>query len=421
MQVFQDLLKNHYESSLQNDILSNLRQKAWDHFLKLGLPQPKGSAFSYVSLRRLYSQEFVLPQKDLPTFDFSSSILPECEGSVLVFVDGFFQKSLSQMDQIPKKVVILNLSDAMKSYGVFLQNHITQALKEEKLSFAALNAALQTDGMFLYAPADVEYKKPIQLIHIVTKPSSFLSPRFQIYVGKRSSLSFYQTFISKIEEPYFMNHLTDVQAEEESLVKWTEDLQPYLKGVHLHSFRATVKKSASLKYVGAVQGSKCCFQDFKVALLEEHANCDLSGLIFSKEDHEAHTRVLIDHRAPHTYSSQLFKTLLTDQAKSSFSGNIYVRDLAQKTRAYQLNRNLLLSDSASVYTVPNLEIFADDVKASHGASVSMPNEEEIFYLKSRGLSSTLAEKVLVKAFAKEILDKTFLLKNLNERICDEIT
>ena len=153
------------------------------------------------------------------------------------------------------------------------------------------------------------------------------------------------------------------------------------------------------------EGAKTVREDYKIALNGENGEADLNGLWVLKEKNECHVNVMIEHVAPHCRSNQLFKGVLDDFARSSFEGKIWVRKEAQKTDAFQLNNNLLLSDHANADSKPNLEIFADDVKASHGSTMGQVDEEQLFYLKTRGFSKEVAEKFLVRAFCQEVLQK----------------
>jgi Fe-S cluster assembly protein SufD len=178
--------------------------------------------------------------------------------------------------------------------------------------------------------------------------------------------------------------------------------------------RATLRKESSYKLLTYTRGSKSVRQDYQFSLLGEGALVELKGLAELSGQRQAHTSVLVDHQAPHTRSQQLYKQILTDAAQGSFMGKILVQPLAQQTQAYQLNKNLILSPRAQSFSKPNLEIFADDVKASHGATVSQLDEAQLFYLKTRGLSDDEARALLISGFSKEIISQIplWILKSI---------
>ncbi len=405
--AFENQLSGAYEKLPEDDILKSWRMRAWDHFLELGLPTKKNEDFAHVGLQKIFSEDFTLAKpQTLSREEILPHVLPECAGSYLVFINGFFDEELSDTKNVSEKVVLMNLAFAMKSYGVFMQNRLAKTLKEDSNPFTALNAALQGKGIFLYLPPGIEVERPIQILNItLAEKNTISSPRIQVYVGKNSQLTCCQTQISLGQNAHFQNSLIDAQIEENAKLHWYDQGTFSEQGYYLSSRRASLKQDAHFKCIGYQVGSKVCHQDTRIVLAEEGATCDYKYLSLVDGILEASTLVRIDHAAPHTTSSQLKKSMLKERAKASFEGKIVVSSVAQKTEAYQLSRSLLLSDLANSYAKPNLEIFADDVKASHGSTTSMIDEEELFYLQSRGLSLEDAEKLLANAFCKEIMQE----------------
>jgi len=402
--AFENLLSGAFEKLPEDDILKAWRMRAWDHFLELGLPTKKNEDFAHVGLQKIFSENFTLAKPhSLSREEILPHVLPECAGSYLVFINGFFDEELSDTKNTSEKVVLMNLAFAMKSYGVFMQNRLAKTLKEDLNPFTALNAALQGKGIFLYLPPGIEAIRPIQILNItLAEKNTISSPRLQIYVGKNSQLSCFQTQIDLGQNTHFQNSVMDAQIEENAKLYWYEQGTFAEEGYYISSKRASLKQDAHFKCIGYQVGSKVCYQDTRIVLAEEKSSCDYKYLSLVDGANEASTLVRVDHTAPHTESSQLKKSMLKGSAKASFEGKIVVNAIAQKTDAYQMSRSLLLSDKANSYAKPNLEVFADDVKASHGSTTSMIDEEELFYLQSRGLSEEDAEKLLANAFCKEI-------------------
>jgi len=383
------------------------RELGWNRYLHLGLPTKKNEVYRYVKLRTLFSLGNKGRSDAVSTDAIAPYILDECRRSYLVFINGRYSPELSNLTALPKKVTVLELKNAVKTFGAFLSNHWTRALGEETDPFVALNAALQENGAFLYIPPDTRVDAPIQMIHATT---GFLTnPKVQCFIGARSELTLVSSHAALEGTSYGINHVTDLHCEEESRVTLYQTTfgEPQ-SGWHLEATRASLKKEARFDCVKTTPGSESTRYDAKVHLLGENAEASLTSLSCLRGKREAHDNVWIHHHVPSCRSNQLYKSVLSDHGHSSFEGKIYVEREAQQTEAYQLNANLLLSDDARAESKPNLEIFADDVRASHGATFGQLEEEELFYLKTRGLSDERAKAILVGGFCEEVLEKVSL-------------
>lgn len=370
------MLDTHWAEFLNlKDPLINTRKKAWDRFEEIGLPRSKQEAFQY------FKKELAYPK---PAEQKALNIEPR---GGFVFVDGFFDESLSKF---PEGLISMPIEKAMKSYGLFLQTRMAKVISEETDPFAALNAAFQGSGAFLYVPPNC--KAALQLTQIYTS-EEMASPRLHIYLGRNSHLEIEQISQGKSG---FSNTLLDFVLDEGADLKLIDRTVGDFQAI-----RGLLKKNAHLKTVSLTDVLRT---SLKIQLREEGASAELYGLAQLKGDTQAHFHALVEHAAPNTTSRQHFKSVLEDQSRFSFEGKIYVHPQAQKTAAYQLNNNLILSDEATANAKPNLQVFADDVKASHGATVGRLDEEELFYLRSRGLDLEQARGWLVNGFCKEILD-----------------
>lgn len=358
------------------DPLVNFRKKGWDLFESIGLPRPKQEAFQYLSLKN-------------PIFPKLAERKTHSREPIagLCFVDGYFEESLSQ---VAAPMICLPLEQAMRSYGLLLQSRMTKGFKEEIDPFAALNGAFQGRGAFLYIPP--KCKAALHLSQIFTD-ASMASPRIHIYLGRNAQLELTQ---DSEGNSGFCNSFLDFSLDEGSQLIFKDTHEG-----HFQAIRATLKRDSKLK---TVLLGKQIRNSMKVQLTEENSEVEIFGLSRLDKDTQSHVHVTVEHIAPHTRSRQHFKSVLKDQSRFSFEGKILVRPEAQKTEAYQLNNNLLLSDEAVTNAKPNLEIFADDVKASHGATIGQLDEEQLFYLRSRGLSLAQAREWLIEGFCKEILD-----------------
>lgn len=382
-------------------------KRAWDRFREIGLPTTKSHAYGYVPVRKLATQEFVTPPETAVTPEhLAPFILPETKNSYLVFINGQFSPTLSCTDAIGKQLVIAPLSKAIKTYGTLLAHRWNEAIKEETDPFVLLNAALHQDGVFLYLPPGYHQETPIQLLHFIhLKEGSFLiAPKVSVFAGKGSEITLVSSLGTHSGNGFFYNVTTEFSLDEGAKVDYVqESLSLPSQAWHFDATRAQLKRDAIFNAISMTKGSILTRRDYKISLIGENAEATLKGLSQLSEKREAHINVLMSHLAPHCRSFQLFKSIVNDVSRSSFEGKILVDSIAQKTEAFQRNCSLLLNDYAQVFSKPNLEIFADDVKASHGATVGQLDQEQVFYLLSRGFTKPEAEKLLISGFAGEIL------------------
>lgn len=419
---FQSLLERLYVESINTEkspFLQKIRSKAWDHFLELGLPDKRTEVFRYIRLKNLYSQTFLLPPQkvSIAQDQVLPHIYPECKNSLLVFVNGQFNLELSNLEALPKRLVITSLVNATRTYGALLNNQWAKTMKEETDPFAILNAALHSEGAFVYLPPKSVIETPIQILHLIDaeEKSFLLMPRLHVFLGAQSEAHIYSTQARISGKNTFTNQLIDFSIEDDAHIKYIHfSCGLFADAWHFDAMRAHLKRNSTLKTILITEGSKTVRHDYRVVLAGENAEALLNGVAMLSEKREAHAHVLMEHQAPNCHSMQLFKNALNDASRSGFEGKILVRQLAQKTEAYQLNQNLMLSDAAHADSKPNLEIFADDVKASHGATVGQLDQEQLFYMKTRGFSEVEAKTLLVYGFCKEVIDMMTLPSALHQ-------
>jgi Fe-S cluster assembly protein SufD len=323
-----------------------------------------------------------------------------------VFVNGHYQPDLSLLKNVPSKVVVSLLTDATRTYGAFLNNQWAKGMKEETDPFAAFNGALHQNGAFLYIPPRTVLEVPIQILHLVdSADGTLVMPRIHVSLGIQADAKFvFKTTLLNTTH-YGINQVAEFALDEGARADITQVVENEANtGWHLDALRGQLKRDSRLHCVALTKGSLTTRFDYRVGLGGENGEALLQGLWTLSEKREAHIHVLIDHQAPYCRSNQLFKGVLSDFSRSSFEGKIMVRQAAQKTEAFQLNNNLLLSERANADSKPNLEIFADDVKASHGATIGQLDSEQLFYLKTRGLHDQVAKTLLIDGFCKEVTD-----------------
>lgn len=359
------------EQRLPRDPLFEWRKKGWDRFCQFEMPWLRNLSFPEPA--------------PVPLAKLSSP-----SSFCVVFIDGFFSE---EMSRLPSSLICLPLDQAIRSYPLFLHNRIARTLKGEHNPLAALNLAFQGKGAFLYLPPQTVLKEPLEIVHLFTS-DQMATPRLMLYLGQGASLH----LVQQIEKASFCNGAIDAVLEKGATLFLREE-QTASKA-YFQNIRALLKTESRFQFALYAAGSSRT--SLHIELAEENSEALLQGVSQLHEENELHLSTLVEHQAPMTRSRQHFKGVLRDQSRSSFEGKIFVRPQAQKTEAYQLNNHLLLSDGAMASTKPNLEIFADDVKASHGATVAQLDEEELFYLRSRGLSALEARQWLIEGFCHEL-------------------
>jgi len=409
---FSEALKKCFERSALGHPFEKFKIKAWEAFKEKGLPTKKDEVFRYIKLHYLYAKEYSesFLKSSLTKNDIAGHILEECKNSFLVFVNGNFSKELSNTEALSEKIVISPLKEAFRSYSALLTSQWNKIGKEETDPFALLNFALHDEGAFVYIPPNVVSDVPLQVLNIIdSEDALFTFPRLQLFMGKSSRLQVMSTHVNLSSNECCINQVAEFSIEENATLQFVQANTHAAENVwHFDAARASLKRDAFFEVAAATEGSACVRNDYRVVLAGANAEASLNGVWMLKDEREAHNHVLIDHQAPNCISRQLYKGALDDRGHSSFEGKILVRPEAQQTNAFQLNNNLLLSDQASAESKPNLEIFADDVKASHGATVGQLDREELFYMKTRGFSDAVAKNLLINGFCQEVVDKIMI-------------
>lgn len=394
--------------STQGDLLF---ESPWQLVKKQGLPTRKNEDYKYIQLKPLiktvqasqrssstYSSDEVNNLIDQYLNQYSSE-------SCIVYMDGSFNSEYSRLSAIENEgVEVLPMTEAATDYSAFVRKRWTELLSIEKDLFYLLAMANASQGAFVYIPQKTVCKKPLLTIHFSSSSQSALSlPFMQVYTAKESSIQIIEVnaMKGKVQLAKGIDVICDQAAHAQLLISPTDDSIENL----FYGVRASVKQDASFKSSYLSTGAKLQRYDYHILLQGENGSADLRGVNCLKDENQCHGRVLIEHQSPLCHSNQYFRSVLDDRSKSSFNGKIYVHQIAQKTEAYQLDQKIVLNDKAQAYTKPNLEIFADDVKASHGATIGKLDEEQIFYMRTRGLSVDKARSVLLKGFAEEVFEE----------------
>ncbi len=390
--------------------LTRLRENAMSRFEELGFPTPKDEEWKYTNVAAIARTDFSPWQQgeSLGSLD-DNLFVPEARNSQLVFVNGTLRHDLSSLSGLPKEVVAMGLSQAIadENYSEIVRTHLARQADYVASGFVALNTAFAFDGAFVLIPKDVAVDSPIHLLFI-TDPSekngaSF--PRVLVVADVNSQATLIESHIATRDEQYFTNAVVEVVLKSGAKVEHYKVQRESSAAFHVANTAADLGANSSYNSTAINFGGQLSRHDVRVTMDNEGAECWVDGLYIVAGNQHTDTHSVIDHRKPHCTSHQLYKGILDGKSRAVFNGKIFVRHDAQKTDAMQTNKNLLLSNEARVDTKPQLEILADDVKCAHGAAVGQIDEEELFYLKARGIHPDLARNLLTYGFAEEVIGK----------------
>jgi Fe-S cluster assembly protein SufD len=391
--------------------LQDLRDRGASRFAALGFPTVRDEEWRFTNVAPIAATEFRpagtdnIRPADADLADYVYSEAP-CR---IVVVDGQFAAELSRADGLPGGVRIGSLAAAVTEQPEIVQRYLGQLADFGTKAFTALNTALAADGAYVYVPDGVVLEQPLHLLFVSTaSPSSgpiMTTARTLIVAGDRSQLRVVETYAGPRGAKYFTNAVTEIVAGENAVVDHYKVQQESLEAFHVASMHVHAARSATFSSHSFSLGGRLVRNDASALLDGEGAECTLNGLYLADGERLVDNHTTIDHAKAHCPSHEIYKGILGGKARAVFNGKIIVRPDAQKTDAKQTNRALLLSDDASINTKPQLEIFADDVKCTHGAAIGQLDEDAIFYLRARGLTYFEARDMLIHAFAGDILDR----------------
>ena len=328
-------------------------------------------------------------------------------GHRLIFVNGFFCAQLSSIKPVTGGVRIENISATLAKDSALIEQHLGKYAHTAGNTFAALNQAFFTDGAFIFVPKGVEVAEPVQLIYISSAKQNgeTILPRNLVIAEANSKLTVVESYISTGNVGYFTNAVTEIFAGDNARVEHVKLQDEAAEAFHIATIAGEFGRTSNVSVHSFALGAKISRNNIRTKLAGEGLECILNGLYLTKDEQLADHHMIVEHAQPHCASHEYFNGILDDKSKGVFHGRILVREIAQKTDAKQTNKNLLLSDDATADTKPQLEIYADDVKCTHGATIGQLNNESIFYLRARGIGSDMARQMLIHAFAGEIIER----------------
>ena len=406
-----------------------LRKAGICRFAELGLPTPKHEDWRFTNVAPLAQLPFepLAEPSEAPRSSLTIDQLPlaDIPGDRLVFVDGHYSDELSRRVAHENGVTVTSLVHALEADSAQVRAHLGRGVGEADNAFAALNAAYFTDGAFIHVPAGKTLEAPVHLLFFSTcaTPGAATHVRNLIVAERGSRATVIESYGGVPNAACVNNAVTEMVVQEGAAIEHCK-LQDEAPAVfHLAALQARLERDARLTAHSIALGARLFRQNIHTVLDGEGIECVLNGLYLAAGSQLMDHHMVVDHAQPHCDSHEYFNGILAGRSRGVFHGRILVREHAQKTDAKQTNKNLLLSDDATIDTKPQLEIYADDVKCTHGATIGQLNPESIYYLRSRGIGLEQARRMLIHAFAGEIVERiqhTPLREELDRLVWDRL-
>ncbi len=401
------------------NFISDIRKKGFKSFNKAGLPTTRNEEWKYTGpgISNLFKKEYHLVEDEtensISISDINLNRLPGSKNAdELIFVNGKYNEGLSTIRSSENELIVLPLEKAAEgTYKEIINAHLDKSSLVIKDGIHALNTSFIYGGVFIYVNKKQVLDHPVYVYHFsdARENHTLSQPRSLVYVDESAKLQLVETFVTIGTMDSFTNGVMEVVVNTNAIVEYYK--------VQNDTVNASQVSTTHIRQIG-----KCYVHAVTISLngdvirnnmnllMEEAGNeAHLYGLYLLKGKTHVDNHTLVDNKKPNCFSNEFYKGILDDSSTGVFSGKIFVRPDAQKTNAYQSNKNILLSDNATINTKPQLEIFADDVKCSHGCTIGQLDEEALFYLRTRGISKEHAQSMLLKAFAEDIVSQIKLI------------
>lgn len=403
----ENLLISEFEAS-KSTLFGNreLRELAIKSFSKQGFPNRKSEEYKYINVDLMLKDGFASAEDKTVTFEQIEHLNFLKNAVTVVIQNGCFIQELSKTTDLPKGLTICSLAEASKKHASAFENNYCKVVDINADPFIALNTAMAKDGVFIRVEKNAIIETPIHIIHISTaNNNSIIHPRNLIVIEENAQakiIESYETVDSTAKT--FNNALTEVIVNANAIVDHYKIQDESEWGYLVNTTHAIQKQySVFTTHTFTLSGS-LVRNNLNIILADTDIENHLNGLYLTRGTQVVDNHTLVDHRMPNCNSNELYKGIIDEKSSATFNGKIFVRKDAQKTNAFQSNKNILLSDDGTINTKPQLEIYADDVKCSHGTSTGKLDTEKVFYLRARGLSESSAKKLLMHAFASEVTD-----------------
>jgi Fe-S cluster assembly protein SufD len=389
--------------------LRNLRRNAFARFCEVGFPTTHDEDWRFTNVSSLAQTSFQLARDDRRLLSASQIKPYSVTGAAcqLVFVNGRFVPGLSLFPRLQDGVEVAGLASQIASKPESVESELGCYLDIQRDAFCALNTAFIEDGGYIRIPRGVVVEGPMCLLYVSTSANgpTVSYPRNLIIAEEGSQATIVEDYVSLGSGMSFCNTVTELVAGEDASISHYRIEREYKQAFNIATLRIQQSRSANVASHSVLLGGGLVRNNIHAVLAGEGSECLINGLFAGDSRQHLDNYMLVEHKSPHSNSRQFYNGMLDGQAHGVFHGRIIVHKEAQKTDAKQTNRNLLLSDDAQIDTKPQLEIYADDVKCTHGATIGQVDQDAVFYLRSRGIDEVSARRLLLLAFASECLER----------------
>ena len=406
--------------------LVNLRAKAAERFEALDFPTTRDEAWKYTNIAPIVKaalrQPLALELAGVTAATIAPFTYSEARQSQLVFINGHFAEAFSDLSALPAGVVVSNLANVPTEAANLVRKHLATQADHLDQTFTALNTANLNDGALVFLPKGKAVEAPIHLLFVSTE-NALSHPRTLIVAEEGSIATVIESYVSLHQATSFSNAVTEVIVQAGAVVDHYRLQLESERAFHIGTTQVAQEHGSRYASYVVSLGAALTRHDLNIELHDERTETEMDGLYVVTGNQHCDHHSTIDHAFPNGASKQLYKGILDDGARAVFNGVVYVREGAVQTDAKQLNKNLLLSANAHVDTKPQLEIFADDVKCAHGATVGQLEDEELFYLAARGISPERARALLTYGFAEDVISKIKIAsvhKALDQAVLDKL-
>jgi Fe-S cluster assembly protein SufD len=394
--------------------LEPVRRAARERFARTGFPAARDEEWRFTPIGPIAQgswQPATGGAGELSRAQLAPFLFGHADWTTLVFVNGSYSEPLSAIGSLPAGVRVSSLAEALRGNGALLQGHLGRHAPLEGSPFTALNTALLADGGLVHVGAGVDLTAPVHLVFVATAEAggTVAHPRNLVVVERGARASIIESYVTLAPgRSYWTNPVTEVAVAAGAWVEHTRIQRESERAYHVGLTHVDQQRDSHYRSFSLAMGAALARHNLHVRLNDENIETLMYGLYLTRGDQVTDNHTAIYHDSPNCRSWEVYKGILDGRSRAVFNGKVFVKPEAQKTDAKQTNRNLLLSDGARVDTKPQLEIFADDVKCTHGATVGRLDEVARFYARSRGIPAAAADRLLTYAFAAEVVDEVAL-------------
>lgn len=390
-----------------NSDIHEIRTKALENFEKLGFPSKKLEAWKYTSLNLILKNDYCLfPNKETPIdlANVKKYLIQEIDSYKVVFIDGKYNSFLSETTHDTIDVCLMSAALTKPKYKIVIENYFNKIAKQDNLT--SLNTAFAKEGVYIYIPKNVEVQKPIQIVNFTTgaEIATMMQPRNLIVVEENAHVQIIERHQSLTSNAVLSNVVTEVFAARNATIDYYKIQNDNLNASLVDNTYIEQKTNSEVSVHTFSFGGDITRNNLNFYQRGEHINSILKGITIIEEKQHVDHHTLVHHIEPNCESHQDYKGIYDERSTGVFNGKVVVEKEAQKTNAYQQNNNVLVSDKATVNAKPQLEIFADDVKCSHGCTIGQLDDDALFYMQQRGIPKKEGKALLMYAFANTVLD-----------------